>query len=127
MKTLVLWTLLGLTLFTILYIHDLRKLLVFIGLIALVRLYTMNMIIVLSVSLLIFIMLNVAYNVLSNVLSKSSVEYHILNRVKYINNDGILLNEQTYIKEESPYVPKNDWLDIQQMMFHLNKLRPSID
>lgn len=127
MKTLVLWVLLGLTLFTILYIHDLRKLLLFIGLIALIRLYTTNMILVLSISLLIFFMLIVSYNLVSNLDSNSSVEYHILNRVKYINNDGIVLHEETRIKEELPYVPKNEWFDIQQMMFHINKLRPSID
>lgn len=127
MKTLVLWVLLGLTLFTILNIHDLRKLLLFIGLISLIRLYTNNMILVLSISLLIFFMLIVVYNLVSNLVSNSSVEYHILNRVKYINNDGIVLHESTYIKEEFPYVPKNDWFDIQQMMFHINKLRPSID
>lgn len=127
MKILVLWILLGLTLFTILYIRDLLKLLLFIGLIALIRLYTMNMILVLSISLLLFILLNVAYNILSNVLSNSSVEYHILNRVNYRNNDGILLHEQTYIKEEMHYIPKNEWFDIQQMILHINKLRPSID
>ena len=127
MKTLVLWVLLGLTLFTILNIHDLRKLLLFIGLISLIRLYTNNMILVLSISLLIFFMLIVVYNLVSNLVSNSSVEYHILNRVKYINNDGIVLHEETYIKEEFPYVPKNHWFDIQQMMFHINKLTPSID
>jgi predicted membrane protein len=127
MKTLVLWVLLGLTLFTILNIHDLRKLLLFIGLISLIRLYTNNMILVLSISLLIFFMLIVVYNLVSNLVSNSSVEYHILNRVKYINNDGIVLHEETCIKEEFPYVPKNHWFDIQQMMFHINKLRPSID
>ena len=131
MKTLVLWVLLGLTLFTILNIHDLRKLLLFIGLISLIRLYTNNMILVLSISLLIFFMLIVVYNLVSNIVSNlvsnSSVEYHILNRVKYINNDGIVLHEETCIKEEFPYVPKNHWFDIQQMMFHINKLRPSID
>ena len=128
MNTLILWILLGLTLFTILYINDLPKLLLFIFLITILRIYTMNMIVVLSLSLFLFISFNIFIILLKSLnISNNSFEYHILNRVKFINNDGLLLNEKTYIKQELPYINKNEWLDIQQMIFNYNKLRPIID
>ena len=128
MNTLILWILLGLTLFTILYINDLPKLLLFIFLITILRIYTMNMIVVLSLSLFLFISFNIFIILLKSLnISNHSFEYHILNRVKFINNDGLLLNEKTYIKQELPYINKNEWLDIQQMIFNYNKLRPIID
>ena len=124
-----LWILLFLTIITLYYyINDLRTLLLFIFLITFLRLYTNNMIIILFISLFIVSSFNLLELLnISNYMDSKSIEYHILNKVNYINDKGTLLNELTSIKEEIPYKNKVEWLDIQQMIVHFNKLRPTID
>lgn len=60
-----------------------------------------------------------------NVVSPST-EYHIINRIKYINESGTSLKEKT-IQYEIPYKPNEEWLDIQQIISNWNKSRPIVD
>jgi len=61
-------------------------------------------------------------------IEQKSVEYHILNRVNYKNESGTLLNEKTTIRnEEIVYTHKDDWLDMNHIIYNWNKTRPIID
>ena len=123
-----LWFLLLLTLITIsyfMYMKDNTSLLLIIVSIIFLRLYTPNMNIILFVSLFIVSIFNMMS--LMNVEQKS-VEYHILNRVNYKNESGTLLKEKTTIhNEEIVYTHKDDWLDMNHIIYNWNKTRPIID
>jgi hypothetical protein len=51
-------------------------------------------------------------------------EYHIIDRIKYINEDGMTLNEPI---NEPIYKPAVPYLDIQEMIYNWNKSRPILD
>ena len=122
-----LWFLLFLTMSMIyyfMYINDLRSLLLLIVLIFLFSLYSTNMSDILFIALLIVCGFNLVQ--LFNV-ANPSMEYHIINRIKYINESGTSLKEKTTIQYEIPYKSTEEWLDIQQIISNWNKSRPIVD
>ena len=106
------------------YINDQRSLLLLIVLIFLFSLYSTNMSDILFIALLIVCGFNLVQ--LFNVASPS-MEYHIINRIKYINESGTSLKEKTTIQYEIPYKSTEEWLDIQQIISNWNKSRPIVD
>ena len=106
------------------YINDQRSLLLLIVLIFLFSLYSTNMSDILFIALLIVCGFNLVQ--LLNVASPST-EYHIINRIKHINESGTFLKEKTSIQYEIPYKPTEEWLDIQQIISNWNKSRPIVD
>ena len=122
-----LWVLLLITLIMIynfMYIKDQRSLLLLIVLIFLFSLYSTNMNEILFMSLFIVCGFNLVQTL--NV-ANTSVEYHVINRIKYINESGIFLKEKTSIQSEIYDKPTEEWLDIHQMIYNWNKSIPTID
>ena len=67
------------------------------------------------------------FNLLKQLNTTTLIEYHILNNIKYTNENGISLKEKTTIHYELPTKHSDKYLDIQEMIYNWNKSLPIVD